>query len=382
MGSARLFYQEKRGGETISFLVCHMDKYHKTDIAPVEQENERDEAYQANNPQIDPTRTKNNYHIIKRQRSYTQFINDRIAALDLPTKVRKDAVLMCSFVVGSDREFFGELSPREQQQFFMDCVRFFAEKYGEENIISAIVHMDETTPHLHLNLIPIADGRLSAKALFDRKALQALQTDFHSAVGKKWSLQRGREGSQAKHLSTAEFKAKKIVEQANGEADRKLRITQLDAEEILAEAQSQADRKLQIAQSQADGIVAEAQSQADNVKVRAQEYLDGVIQSVKNEKAKPIPKRRRQAEEELALLRTENEALRQSKSIADKDRADLFEQLQKAERTGKGKESAYKMVTDMLSAYPNEFDVLLKKSRAKKSGTSPFKPHGFDRGGK
>ena len=337
-----------------------MEKYHKTDIAPVENENERDENYRADNPQIDPTRTKNNYHIIKRQRSYTQFINEKIAALDLPTKVRKDAVLMCSFVVGSDREFFGKLSPREQQQFFVDCTRFFAERYGEDNIISAVVHMDETTPHLHLNLIPIADGRLSAKTLFGRKELQSLQTDIHSAVGKKWGLQRGREGSQAKHLSTAEFKAKKIVEQANSEADRKLQTAQLNA----------------------DGIVASAEQSTAETKQHAQEYLDGVIQSVENEKAKPIPKRRRQAEEEISLLRTENEALRQSKSIADKDRADLFEQLQKAERAGKGKERAYQMVTDILSAYPEEFDALLSKSRAKKSAASSVKSHSFDRGGK
>ena len=359
-----------------------MEKYHKTDIAPVENENERDETYQADNPQIDPTRTRENYNLIKRQRSYTQFINDKIAALDLPTKVRKDAVLMCSFVVGSDREFFGKLSPQEQQQFFVDCARFFAERYGEDNIISAVVHMDETTPHLHLNLIPIADERLSAKTLFGRKELQSLQTDFHSAVGKKWNLQRGKEGSQAKHLSTAELKAKKIVEQANGEADRRLRSARLHADDIVDFAKAQADHKLQMAQSQADEIVTEAQSQADNAKARAQEYLDGVIQSVESEKTKPIPKRRRQAEEEISLLRTENEALRQSKSIADRDRKDLFEQLQKAERAGKSKESAYKMVTDMLSAYPDEFDALLNKSRAKKSGASPFKSSGFDRGGK
>ena len=359
-----------------------MEKYHKTDITPVEQENERDETYQADNPQIDFTRTRNNYNIIKRQRSYTQFINDKIAALDLPTKVRKDAVLMCSFVVGSDREFFGKLSPREQQQFFVDCVRFFAERYGEDNIISAVVHMDETTPHLHLNLIPIADERLSAKTLFGRKELQSLQTDFHAAVGRKWNLQRGREGSQAKHLSTAEFKAKKLVEQASDEADRRLQSARLHANDVIALANTRADHKLQMAQSQADELVAEAQSQADNAKAQVQEYLDDVIQSVENEKAKPIPKRRRQAEEEIALLRTENEALRQSKSIADKDRADLFEQLQKAERLGKGKETAFKMVSDMLDTYPNEFDALLSKSRAKKSAASSFKSHGFDRSGK
>lgn len=273
---------------------------------------------------------------------------------------------MCSFVVGSDRQFSGSLSEEEQRQFFVDCTCFFAERYGEGNIISAVVHMDETTPHLHLNLIPITDGRLCAKQLFDRKALQNLQTDFHSVVGKRWNLQRGREGSQAKHLSTAEYKAKKIVEQAHCEAD---------------ELKATAERKVKVAQLHADEIVTEAQSQADNAKVQAQEYLDGVIKSVENEKAKPVPKRRRQAEEEITLLRMENEALRQSKSIADRDRKDLFEQLQKAERIGKSKESAYKMVTDMLSAYPDEFDALLSKSRAKKSAAS-LKSNSNDRGGK
>ena len=370
-GLCEAFYQEVTGGKNISYIVCHMKKYHKTDIAPVEQENERDETYRAGNPQIDPTRTSGNYHIVKRQRSYTQFINDKIEALDLPTKVRKDAVLMCSFVVGSDRKFFGELSPSEQQQFFAECTRFFAEHYGEGNIISAIVHVDETTPHLHLNLIPIADGRLCAKKLFDRKALTALQTDLHREVGAKWNLQRGKEGSQAKHLDTAEFKAKKIVEQAHGQAKN-----------IIAEADQDAARKVKIAQIHADGIVASAEQSAAETMQHAQEYLDGVIHSVESEKAKPIPKRRRQAEEEIVLLRTENEALRQSKSIADRDRKDLFEQLQKAERASKGREQAFKMVTDMLSAYPKEFDALLSKSRAKKSGTSPFKSSGFDRGGK
>ena len=347
-----------------------MEKYHKTDIAPVEQENERDETYQANNPQIDPARTSGNYHLIKRQRSYTQFISDKIEALDLPTKVRKDAVLMCSFVVGSDGAFFKNLSPQEQEKFFAKCTRFFSEHYGEGNIISAVVHTDETTPHLHLNLIPIADGRLCAKKLFDRKALTALQTDLHREVGAKWNLQRGKEGSQAKHLDTAEFKAKKIIEQARGQAS-----------DIIAEADHNAERKVKIAQIHADGIVASAEQAAEKTKQQAQEYLDGIVQSIEAERSKPTPKRKRQAEEELSALRTENAALRQSKAIADRDRSDLFEQLQKAERRAKGKEQAFGMVNDMLAAYPDEFDALLNKSRAKKTALS-FKSNGNDRGGK
>ena len=94
--------------------------------------------------------------------------------------------------------------------------------------------MDETTPHMHLNLVPITkDGRLCSKDLFDKPKLQQLQTDFYNAVGKKYGLQRGKEGSQAKHLSTAEFKVKKIIEQA--EAIRQENQVYADA---LAEAKS------------------------------------------------------------------------------------------------------------------------------------------------
>ncbi len=191
-----------------------MEKYHKQDVAPIEKENERDENYEAANPQIDSERTRNNYRFTPYfGKTYTEFINDRIKELGLSP--RKDAVVMNSFVVGSDKTFFDKLPKALQYEFFSDCTKFFAERYGKENIISAVVHLDETTPHLHLNLMPVTkDGRLCSKQLFDKPQLQQLQTDFYETVGKRWGLQRGKEGSQKKHLSTAEYKAKKIIEQA------------------------------------------------------------------------------------------------------------------------------------------------------------------------
>lgn len=198
----------------ISYLVCHMEKYHKQDVAPIEKENERDENYEASNPQIDSERTRTNYRFTPYfGKTYTEFINGRIKELGLSP--RKDAVVMNSFVLGSDKILFNGLAKVEQYNFFSDCYKFFAERYGEENIIASVVHNDETTPHMHLNLMPVTkDGRLCSKQLFDKPQLQQLQTDFYEAVGKRWGLQRGKEGGQRKHLSTAEFKAKKIIEQA------------------------------------------------------------------------------------------------------------------------------------------------------------------------
>ena len=367
-GLCEAFNQEITGGEIISYLVCHMEKYHKTDIAPVEQENEREETYQAVNPQIDFTRTRNNYNIIKRQRSYTQFINDKIEALDLLTKVRKDAVLMCSFVVGSDRVFFSRLSPLEQQQFFVDCTRFFAERYGEDNIISAVVHMDETTPHLHLNLIPIADGRLCAKQLFDRNELQKLQSDFHSVVGKKWNLQRGKEGSQAKHLDTAAYKLKKMSEAAD---QAELRADEAESRRALAEQrQVHAERKTQQLEDR------QKQLQRDTAPLQAAaevllEYSDG--RRKLNKRDLPV------IAAEAAKLKAENSQLEERLQISARDQSDVFTLYQKTERERQALQSDADVLREIREHAPDKLQEVMETVRQRKLDKyrpKPFKSSG------
>ena len=204
----------------MSYLVCHMEKYTKNEVSPVEEENERDEEYQASNPQIDSERTHQNYHVYSPVGPYIKTINYKLDKLNLSRKIRSDAIYMNSFVVGSDNEFFKNLSMLQQRQFFHDCADFFVLKYGRDNILSAVVNVDETTPHMHLNMVPITNGKLCSKDLFDKRKLSILQSEFYEYVGEKYGLERGKEGSQAKHLSTAEFKAKKIIEKAQEEAEK------------------------------------------------------------------------------------------------------------------------------------------------------------------
>ena len=250
-----------------------MEKYHKTDIFPIENENERDENYVGSNTCIDSSRTKDNYRLLFRSSSYTDFINARISELNLPKAPRKDAVLMASFVVGSDREFFKGLDEYEQNAFFRDCANFFIDRYGRRNIISAVVHNDETTPHMHLNLIPIKDGRLCAKDLLNRNELSKLQTEFHEKVGKRWGLQRGKEGSTASHLSTAEFKAKCIVDEAWDKSTEIIstagKLAQVELETI-EKAVQKADehftetmKEISTAKAERDKIVEQRNAEAD-----------------------------------------------------------------------------------------------------------------------
>ena len=264
----------------------------------------------------------------KPEASYWDKINKELATLQTNRKIRKDAVYICSCVLGASSEFFEGKTFSEQRQFFTDYAKLFADKYGKQNIVSAVVHMDETTPHMHLNFIPITEGRLCAKELCNRK-LSQLQTEVWKKVGEKYGLNRGKPNSQAVHLDTAEYKAKKIVEAAKQRS---------------AEIDEQTERK--------------------------QAELTELTQAVEKATDKPIPKKKKDVEKEITALRTKTAMQEQEIKIRGRDQSDLFKQLQEAKKTDSRKETAYKVVVDMMSAYPDEFDELLKKSRDKKAGIS------------
>ena len=89
-----------------------MEKYKRGDIVGIERENERDENYKSTrNPQIDKSRTHLNYHTLPYEKKYLSFIDERIKELAPKRKIKDDAVLITSFILGSDKEFFDGISP-------------------------------------------------------------------------------------------------------------------------------------------------------------------------------------------------------------------------------------------------------------------------------
>ncbi len=193
----------------MGYAVVHMQKINKGGTYGIQFHCQR-EGESKTNPDIDLTRTHLNYDLINEQPiKYTAVINEKIRnnATDT-TKVRKDAVVMCNFVITSDEQTMKAMTPEQLRQFFQDSVEFFGNRYGKENLVMGSVHMDETTPHMHLGLVPIKDKKLSCKNIFNRNELRSLQTDFAEEVGKKYGLKRGIPGSERTHLSEAAFKLK------------------------------------------------------------------------------------------------------------------------------------------------------------------------------
>lgn len=301
-----------------------MEKYKRGDIVGIERENERDENYKSTkNPQINKSRTHLNYHTLPHEKKYLAFIDERIKELAPKRKIKDDAVLITSFILGSDKEFFDGISPETQKRFFDDCAEFFAERYGKENVISAVVHLDESTPHLHFNLIPVTDGRLCAKELFDRVALRELQTDFYEVVGKKYGLKRGKEGNTAKHLDTVAFKTKKMTEAA---------------EEKIREAE-------------------EAQTAAKPVRELLESY-----ESARSEK---IPFSGKKKETEIIALRMKNSELEKQNNVLAKDNGDLYDELKKKEKTVTVNEGAAKLLEKLLEYAPEELAAAKQAANAR-----------------
>ena len=195
----------------MSYIVLHMDKFKKEAVRGIQSHNNR-ERESHSNPDIDYERSGHNYDLHESTaENYAEAIQNRIDDLLLVKAVRKDAVHMCGLIVSSDSAFFEKLSPEEIRRFFRESKAFLADFVGSENVLSAMVYMDEKTPHMHFLHVPVTpDGRLNANKIYTRESLKKLQTELPAYLQSRgFDLQRGVEqvpGAAKKHLNTREFK--------------------------------------------------------------------------------------------------------------------------------------------------------------------------------
>lgn len=230
--------EEMRGGNKVGYAVVHMMKIKSGAVGGIQSHNNREHEPKTN-PDVDMSRSEDNYDLIPCD-NYKRSIKEKLSNLvESSRAIRKDAVVVCNFIVTSDNETMDALGADRQREFFQDSVKWFSDRYGADRVLNATVHMDETTPHLHIGVMPITqDGRLSAKAIFTKTEMKAIQTEFARDVGEKYGLERGVEGSERTHLSEARFKEKKALEMANehGAIAQELRVLAEDCKQELSEA--------------------------------------------------------------------------------------------------------------------------------------------------
>lgn len=185
-----------------------MKKFKSGNLGGLQKHNER-EFENHSNPDIAPDRSRLNYDLVNDEpTNYAERVDEIIDEQRTSTRaIRKDAVKLDEWIISSDRDFFNQLSPEETREFFQANADFFAENFGKQNLAYGSVHLDETTPHMHLGVVPMKDGRLSSKALFTREKLTEIQEQLPKYLQEKgFNLERGIEGSKSRHHSTAEYK--------------------------------------------------------------------------------------------------------------------------------------------------------------------------------
>lgn len=299
--------EEMRGGIKVGYAVVHMMKIKSGAVGGIQSHNNREHEPKTN-PDVDMSRSEDNYDLIPCD-NYKRSIKEKLSNLvESSRAVRKDAVVVCNFIVTSDNETMNALGADRQREFFQDSVKWFSDRYGADRVLNATVHMDETTPHLHIGVMPITqDGRLSAKAIFTKTEMKAIQTEFARDVGEKYGLERGVEGSERTHLSEARFKEQKALEMANehGAIAQELHVLAKDCKQELSEATRSLEtvkQELSTMQDRKDtlqGEIERLEAIDKQTKVRVHEAL---------EKQKPVlldlQKRISEAKSELSVIET------------------------------------------------------------------------------
>lgn len=151
-------------------------------------------------PNADPEKTPLNEIVVQYDAEKTR--NDIEAA-----RTRKDNVEVVEVMITKSPDWDQTASREQKDEFNRRAVEFLKEKFGEENVRSAVVHRDETTEHVSAHVTPIHDGRLDCKEfLGGREKMRQLQTEFAEKMH-SLGLERGLEGSRAKHTEIKRYYA-------------------------------------------------------------------------------------------------------------------------------------------------------------------------------
>ena len=191
------------------FAILRFAKYKGPEISNIEAHNERTKEEYASNPDIDKSRSHLNFHLLEPERKYRAEAERQIK--DAGCRTRSDSVRLVEALVTATPEFFKGKKKAEIKTYFQEALDFIKEHQDPKTIISAVVHMDEKTPHMHLSFVPLtADGRLCAKEIVgNKKKLTQWQDRFWEHMVKKYpDLERGESASETgrDHIPPRVFK--------------------------------------------------------------------------------------------------------------------------------------------------------------------------------
>lgn len=182
-------------------------------------------------PNVDPTRTHLNRELVELPEGVTvrdEAIAHRIKSAGIKRKITPDQVRAIRVMMSGTHEDMMKIQQDgRMDEWCNDSMQWLHKTFGRENTVSAVLHMDETTPHIHATIVPIVTGerrkaklkqtegkrsyrkksdvaRLCADDVLNRDKLIGYHDDY-AKIMDKYDLQRGVRGSEARHVTTAQY---------------------------------------------------------------------------------------------------------------------------------------------------------------------------------
>lgn len=202
--------------------IMRIQKIHAEAVRGIQQENNRTEVDRGKFPvsDIDWGRTKDNIYLV-RSDDWQQRIREILESHGIQ-KYRKDAVMLIDTLYTASPGFFASVDPAVRDSYFRDCLAFHDRHFG--NVVNAVIHLDETTPHLHIVSVPLVENEDRTFSLCARRLLggkedfRRLHDLLHVETGVNYDLERGqRQDPQHKklHLDTYRFKIESMEEKVS-----------------------------------------------------------------------------------------------------------------------------------------------------------------------
>lgn len=351
----------------MSYAIFRTQKMQSNVIEKCQKHNQRENKFYSNED-IDLFRTRLNYDLHNKQNiNYKSEIDKKIKERYKGKKsIRKDAVVNIECVITSDEKFFKSIGSSETKRYFEEAYKFVSHTFGTDNIVYATVHLDETTPHMHLGVTPITkDGRLCAKDWLDgKKKLKELQDNFHSYITSKgFNLERGisSEKTEAKNINKREYK-KQLAKDLN-EINKELEEKRAMYLEINKSLHKNYMNLIDIDKIECEEIITLFSKDLENVKIKKDDFKELKIlarKSVEQQNLYNLSKN------EIEELRRANKSLREEKeyyynqcnSIKRKYTNELKENIQDLKKDNFKLLSEVKLRDVMLSDYRSFIDKI------------------------
>ena len=204
----------------MSYAIIRNEKLTRAQAMGAYKHNER-KTKNHSNKNIDSSKTELNYYLKKNELSYIKEFDKIKEKYDLKGQIRSNSNIMCEMAFTSDQKFFDKIGYEESKRFFEESYKFICEykNLGEQNIISAVVHMDEDTPHMHLLFIPVIHTTDKQGNKIDKvccrdfwkgkNSYRDLQNSYFKHISEKgFKLERGElvEVTNREHYSVQEYK--------------------------------------------------------------------------------------------------------------------------------------------------------------------------------